>query len=586
MEFEDLNKAFLNTEAFKPWNSAAFGVFVLSLRFPEEDAKTLMAETIVDGSEDGKTDVIYIDSSSGISVIIQAYKSDELEKSNAPANKADDLNTAINWIFNIEENKIPEKIRDSAISLRNSIRNNEIKQIEVWYVNNCLESAQIKARMEAVERNLKVAIENNFSEQFKSINLCAKEIGLNSVRELYTGGEPKIYVNSTIDFDVSDGYYVDGSDWHAFSTVVSAKKLYELYKKYGQDLFSANIREYMGRRKTDQDINNNILKTCTEEPENFWAYNNGITCLTSDYKVKTDIETKRPKNIIVNGIAIVNGAQTTGAIGSLTGEPNSKVFVNARFVKCEDTETIKNIIEYNNNQNKIYPADFRSGDIIQKRLAKEFSLRQDVFYDIRRSTKDRDSKFILKRDTVAQSLAAFQQRPHVAYHQKTRIWEDDEIYPFIFTEKTSASHIILAYSLLIAIGRKKELLMEKDQTALTTPEQAQLEFLRTRGAMILFESAIAASLETFTEKKVDLYIASFKKDITIDKAVKLWVPVVEIAMSYTQVLSPALVGGRIIEDPAPQIGTFTQLLDSMSKIEKSRDTWGIFKEFADNIVNF
>lgn len=69
-------------------------------------------------------------------------------------------------------------------------------------------------------------------------------------------------------------------------------------------------------------------------------------------------------------MSIVNGAQTTGALGTLPRLPPESVKVQARFIKVKDADAdlIQNIIQYNNSQNKVEASDFRSTDKIQKRL--------------------------------------------------------------------------------------------------------------------------------------------------------------------------------------------------------------------------
>jgi len=75
----------------------------------------------------------------------------------------------------------------------------------------------------------------------------------------------------------------------------------------------------------------------------------------------------------IKGISIVNGAQTTGAIGSLKNQPDPSVMVPARFVQTSDPELVRNIIQFNNSQNKITASDFRSSDRIQKKLKEQVS---------------------------------------------------------------------------------------------------------------------------------------------------------------------------------------------------------------------
>lgn len=76
------------------------------------------------------------------------------------------------------------------------------------------------------------------------------------------------------------------------------------------------------------------------------------------------------KNLEIRGMSIVNGAQTTGALGTLPRLPPESVKVQARFIKVKDADAdlIQNIIQYNNSQNKVEASDFRSTDKIQNDL--------------------------------------------------------------------------------------------------------------------------------------------------------------------------------------------------------------------------
>jgi len=49
---------------------------------------------------------------------------------------------------------------------------------------------------------------------------------------------------------------------------------------------------------------------CRIEPRNFWVYNNGVTILT--HKIDREQEGK----LIIHGCSVINGAQTTGALGT------------------------------------------------------------------------------------------------------------------------------------------------------------------------------------------------------------------------------------------------------------------------------
>ena len=113
---------------------------------------------------------------------------------------------------------------------------------------------------------------------------------------------------------------------------------------YKDDLFSGNPRNYLGAGKRKNKINLGIMDTVQEQPENFWAYNNGLTALVNDYEIDDDNITK------VHGITIINGAQSTGAIGAVESLKED-FLVPIRFIVCSDPKIIEEIINNNNKQN-------------------------------------------------------------------------------------------------------------------------------------------------------------------------------------------------------------------------------------------
>jgi len=198
-------------------------------------------------------------------------------------------------------------------------------------------------------------------------------------------------------------------------------------------LFSANIRDYLGSRLSDSNINNGIKATAENEPHNFWVFNNGVTALVNRLTAR---KTKTGFKLKASGLSIVNGAQTTGAIGSLESSPPKKLTVPVRFIWTKDEELVENIIKYNNSQNKISASDFRSNDAVQKRLKEEFTAMPDAEYEGGRRGGASDT--IKRRPnslpsyTVGQALAAFHGDPATAYNRKSEIWVDDQTYSRYF----------------------------------------------------------------------------------------------------------------------------------------------------------
>jgi hypothetical protein len=86
----------------------AVGLFALVLHFGLEDIESVATDAIVDGSDDKKCDIVYIDRGERAAVIAQCFESQK-RKTEAPANKASDLSTAVGWLLNAEvENHSPK----------------------------------------------------------------------------------------------------------------------------------------------------------------------------------------------------------------------------------------------------------------------------------------------------------------------------------------------------------------------------------------------------------------------------------------------------------------------------------------------
>ncbi len=573
--------ALISREDLKVFDSNSLALFALQLKFGIEDISEIGVSSITDGSDDKKVDLIYIDSESGHAVIAQSYISSDFNKKEAPANKASDLNTAIAWLLNRPLNELPLTIKSHAEELRICLKDGLINYIYIWYVHNLIESKNVNNELITVEHTARTIISSNYSST--DIEIQAQEVGANTLDEWYQSLSTPILVNENFEIPITGGFNINEDDWSAFVTSIPAKWLYEKYKDYKTKLFSANVRDYLGSRKTDKNINNGIKQTLQTDPSHFWVYNNGITALVHKFEVKNN---NGKKFINFNGISIVNGAQTTGAIGNLNNAPNDSAMVQIRFVKCNKVETVYNIVRYNNSQNKITAPDFRSNDPIQRRLRNEFEQIPSIDYFPRRGGSEdviRRRSDILSSVTAGQTLAAFHNDPDIAYHKKSNIWENDALYSKYFNDQTTGKHILMAYTLIKTIEYKKLELMNKSKSNnLTEIESTQLDFYRKRGSIFMMASAIARCLEIFLDRQIPNYFRiSFKDDnITPNEGIEIWKPIVEIASSFSQTLMNGLSDGfRNKEAVKNAIQTFQSLISSTKQVNKQ-----VFSDFAQKIV--
>lgn len=575
-------EAFASRTDLNGYGDNALGLFALALRFGIEDLETTAINSITDGSDDKKCDIVHVNTDEEYAVIAQCYMARK-EKKSAPANKASDLNTGVGWLLQRELDELPKRILSAAQELRTGINEGSIKNLYIWYIHNLPESDNVNQEMVTVQQTAVSAIEAAFSG--KKLIVTAYEVGDEKLSEWYAESQSPILVSDKISIPYEGGYKITGPGWESFSTAIPAQLLYRLFKKHKIKLFSANIRDYLGSRSTDSNINNGIKKTIEKDAENFWVFNNGVTILTNSFTSPS----KTGKQFTVSGFSIVNGAQTTGAIGSLRKLPVKKAMVQARFVATtnNDHDLIRKIIQFNNSQNKVEASDFRSTDKIQKRLKDEMVNIPDAEYEggrrggmgdaIRRRPK------LLPSYTVGQALAAFHGEPITAYNKKTNIWVDDRLYSKFFNENTKAAHIVCTYSLLRTVEAKKKSLVDKSKkfiSSLALQEEEQLEYFRKRGSTYLLVSAIANCLEVFLDRRVpNLFRISFGNKQSPMEAQKIWDIVLSVTVPFCMQLEPALNGGlNNSKEVSATISTFRSLVQATATANKA-----IFDKFKGEI---
>ncbi|NJP35720.1 AIPR family protein [Micromonospora thermarum] len=522
----------------------ALMLFALELNFGIEDIVSVAAVALTDHSNDKKCDLVYVDRAGGILVFAQGYVAADARRTEAPAGKASDLNTAATWLLTGSLDTLPEALRSAAMEVRDALARDEIREVHVWYCHNLPESRNVERELAQVRVTTTSLLRVNYPRVSPSVSV--REIGANTLEDMYRRTRAPIIVPDDLTISTPGGFEVAGDSWRAYCTSVSGEWLRQLWLEHQADLMSPNVREYLGVVRSDRNINNGIKTTAKTVPERFWIYNNGLTILVNSYDVTDNPETFG-HTLNLRGVGIVNGAQTTGSIGTLSDEDAGglgKVQVMVRFVSCSDPEVLSEIVKYNNSQNKVEATDFRSKDAVQERLRKEFLSVPESEYRGGRRGGVRDAierpKNLLPDGTVAQSLAAFQGKPNLAYNETRRIWEDDSAYASVFSDQTTASHIVLTYSLQKAIEEVKRDLSLLPEDSRTAAQQKHLSFLRRRGSITLLVAAVAESLETVSGRVIpNRRLVRFRDNCSPKTALERWRPLVQALLPFVNQLASA-----------------------------------------------
>jgi hypothetical protein len=149
--------------------------------------------------------------------------------------------------------------------------------------------------------------------------------------------------------------------------VIPGNHLADLYDRYGERLLEQNVRTFLQFRGN---VNKGIRNTIQNEPDMFFAYNNGI-CATAEH-VDTDDDNRRIRSIV--NMQIVNGGQTTASIFTSRRKLKhdlSRVYVQVKLTVIEPDiveEVVPKISEYANTQNKVSAADFYSNHPFHLRI--------------------------------------------------------------------------------------------------------------------------------------------------------------------------------------------------------------------------
>ncbi len=152
------------------------------------------------------------------------------------------------------------------------------------------------------------------------------------------------------------------------------------WSQYGDHLYHKNIRSFKG----STDVNDAIVATIKESPDNFLYFNNGITLLCSELDKKPlGGKTKTSGVFDCKGASVINGAQTVGSILTALAAANSSVSatgstarVMIRLISLADCppDFASDVTRAANTQNRIEKRDFAALDPEQTRLSNEMLL--------------------------------------------------------------------------------------------------------------------------------------------------------------------------------------------------------------------
>lgn len=223
--------------------------------------------------------------------------------------------------------------------------------------------------------------------------------------------------------------------------VTDAQQILQIYKDsaFRDRLFSLNIRNYLGNTQK----NRAIKHTATDNPQEFYHYNNGISCVAKSIDVSDD-------RVAIKGLQIINGAQTVKALLNAskkkTWAEKGSPLVLVRIIevpKGYGTQGVfrNQVIKFNNTQNIIKVSDFRSNDPIQDDLIKKFAeitrYGKRVAYRPKRTDEKPSNSEIIPMEEFAKVVYSFLVNFDSFAGNSTCLFDEEDGYKYIFGNGTS-----------------------------------------------------------------------------------------------------------------------------------------------------
>lgn len=297
-------------------------------------------EIITDGFEDEKIDAINI-SEDGSTVRFFQFKNPKSKHSGIEDAAVDGLLATIDVFLQ------PRKKKTGLEDIFNEIRSAIRTAYKIIFVSSGkgLSKPQ-QARIESKLNSLNGPNRNAFSYEVITLNDLLDKIYLQSIPT----------VNSEIQWKIdTPPYQTKISEHKSLVCHVDGKSLSDTFDTHGEKLLQQNIRNSEGATAANKDI---YISATSNESENFYFYNNGITILCDEWEYDQPswiLRIKRPQ--------VVNGGQTIRQIHSASRDKRLKTDVKVllRVISIGGNKDFAGHVAVNlNNQTIVKPSFLRS----------------------------------------------------------------------------------------------------------------------------------------------------------------------------------------------------------------------------------
>ncbi len=153
----------------------------------------------------------------------------------------------------------------------------------------------------------------------------------------------------------------NSEDYKSYLCIIPGAVLADIYDSYGSQLLEGNVRSFLSTKVA---VNRKIRETILRKPQNFFAFNNGISATAMDLNIESTPEGRFIT--YAKDFQIINGGQTTASLSNARYKDDadlSSIYVQMKLTEIDSnadksSELIRDISRSSNSQNKVSDADF------------------------------------------------------------------------------------------------------------------------------------------------------------------------------------------------------------------------------------
>lgn len=421
--------------------SRAFSAFVLQQKF-DLDVVTA-TKAVVDDYEDHGLDAIYYHEADQTLYLVQSKMKVDAQFT---LGEAQAFIEGIKLLLNKQFNRFNQNVQNLQAQIETALDECEHIQLLIAYTGSGI-TMQAQNYLQPAIQELIDEGEEQIEPGYQEFTATDVEQALRSEHEVDTVNE-RVAVYK---------FRVQEQPQKVVFGIAKLTDLIALHTTHDRKLYEKNIRYFIGSGR--RGVNKAIKDTLLHEPENFIYLNNGITLDGNAVKPKGNIRGHTgSKHIAVDGLSVVNGAQTIASAAQFMREnldaDISQAQVMVTIINTGNDAFHKQVTKARNLQNPVDLANFAALNDTQERLRQEMKMF-GVEYLYRPQQSAAAGIRSITIETLAKALACMQADVRVPYQLKAEpsrfINQESVEYQAIFNPDLQGVMAINAVNIYLAI---------------------------------------------------------------------------------------------------------------------------------------